>query len=365
LTLLERFAVDIVINNFNYGRFLSTAIESALAQTHDAVTIIVVDDGSTDESRDVIRSFGDKVIPVLKENGGQASALNAGFMLCVGSLVIFLDADDVLAADVTARAASVFAQEPSLAKIQYRMEVIDGRGARTGIVKPTPHLPLLQGDLRRHAASFAFDMTWTATSGNAFSTRLLRGIFPIPESFRLGADWYLLHLTPLLGEVASLDSVGAYYRVHGSNNYELPQPALDLEHVRQTIAYAEQARPYIETLAAELSVSQPGERVLSVSAIANRLVSLRLEPERHPVEGDRRMSLTAAGVRASVRRFDVSWPMKGLFIAWFVTVAVAPRWLARPLAERFLIPERRQRFNRLLRALHRTEGRSTAQSMIL
>jgi glycosyltransferase involved in cell wall biosynthesis len=356
----ERFAVDIVINNFNYGRFLSAAIESALAQTHNATTIIVVDDGSTDESVDVIRSFGDKVIAVFKENGGQASALNAGFACCAGRAVIFLDADDLLASNVAARVASIFANNPSLARVQYRMEVIDGRGTRTGIVKPAPHLPLLQGDLQRHAATFPFDVPWTATSGNSFSTRVLRRIFPIPEeAFRLGADWYLLHLTPLLGPVASLDSVGAYYRVHGSNNYELAQPALELDHVRQTIAYAEETRPYIETLAAELAIPHPRGGILSVSAIANRLVSLRLEPERHTVLGDTRARLTAAGVRASMRRFDVAWPMKALFIAWFITVAVAPRWLARGLSERFLIQERRQRLNRLLGALHRSAERTS------
>ena len=68
--------VSIIIANFNYGRFLSQAIESALDQSYDNVEVIVVDDGSTDCSRDVINSFGCRIISEFKENGGQVSAFN-------------------------------------------------------------------------------------------------------------------------------------------------------------------------------------------------------------------------------------------------------------------------------------------------
>ena len=77
--------LDIVVNNFNYARFLTAAVDSALAQRGTDVHVIVVDDGSTDDSRDLIASYGDRVTPVLKENGGQASAFNAGFLHCRGT----------------------------------------------------------------------------------------------------------------------------------------------------------------------------------------------------------------------------------------------------------------------------------------
>ena len=64
--------VDVIVNNHNYGRFLRAAIESALAQTHERVNVIVVDDGSTDDSRAIIESFGERIVAVLKPNGGQA-----------------------------------------------------------------------------------------------------------------------------------------------------------------------------------------------------------------------------------------------------------------------------------------------------
>ena len=88
--------VSIIINNYNYARFLRAAIDSALGQSYASIEVLVVDDGSTDQSRAIIDSYGDRVKSILKKNGGQASALNAGFAQCQGDIVIFLDADDVL-----------------------------------------------------------------------------------------------------------------------------------------------------------------------------------------------------------------------------------------------------------------------------
>ena len=85
---------SIVINNYNYGRFLPEAIESALGHTYPNTEVIVVDDGSTDNSREVISKYGSRVISVLKANGGQGSAFNAGFAASKGDLIFFLDSDD-------------------------------------------------------------------------------------------------------------------------------------------------------------------------------------------------------------------------------------------------------------------------------
>jgi len=70
--------VDVVINNHDYGEFLEASIASARRQTHERVSVIVVDDGSTDGSREVLAGQSPEVTVILKENGGQASALNAG-----------------------------------------------------------------------------------------------------------------------------------------------------------------------------------------------------------------------------------------------------------------------------------------------
>ncbi|MEW5858968.1 MAG: glycosyltransferase, partial [Cyanobacteriota bacterium] len=60
----EKPFVSVIINNYNYGRFISEAIDSVLNQTYPHIEVIVVDDGSTDNSREVIASYQDKIIPV-------------------------------------------------------------------------------------------------------------------------------------------------------------------------------------------------------------------------------------------------------------------------------------------------------------
>jgi len=89
--LMSRPLASILINNYNYGRFLDEAINSALSQNYPRKEIIVVDDGSTVNSREIISRYGDRIIPIIKENGGQASAVNAGVARCHGDILCFLD----------------------------------------------------------------------------------------------------------------------------------------------------------------------------------------------------------------------------------------------------------------------------------
>jgi glycosyltransferase involved in cell wall biosynthesis len=335
-------SVDVVINNHNYGRFLGAAIESALGQTHDRVGVIVVDDGSTDHSRDVIARYASRITPVLKPNGGQASALNAGFARTTAEIVIFLDADDVLAPDLAARVAEAFAAHPKAAKVQYRMAVIDEAGRRTGEIKPLDRYPLPHGDLRRHVLTFPFDLPSMATSGNAFTRRVLERLLPVPEhEYGLLADWYLVHLAPLYGDVVTLDQVGACFRVHSANRYEPRHPELDLEHVRQSVVHAAATRAHLERTADALGLPRHAGPILSFADLANRLISLRLDREAHPLADDRAPALLVSAVRASGRRFDVRWPTKLLFVSWFIAMTVAPRRLAVRVAELFLFPQRR------------------------
>ena len=347
-------SVDVIVTNHNYARFLPQAIESACEQTHPDVNVVVVDDGSTDDSREVLRRFADRVEVVLKEQGGQASALNAGAERCRGDVLLVLDADDVLRPRAAERVAAAFAADPGLSKVQFPMAIVDADGRPTGEVKPGGHLRAPTGDQRRAELAFPFDLPWLPGGGTGFRTEAVRRILPIPERDypRSGADWYLVHLTALLGEAALLDEVCAEYRVHGGNAYQLDRDAIDLDHVREAIVFAGATTRSLEALADELGLRAP-RPILSCADLANRLVSLKLEPERHPVAADRPLGLLAAALRASRRRFDVSWPMKAMLVAWFALEAVAPRRLARPLAELFLFPGRRAGVNRLLGRLQR------------
>lgn len=352
----EEPLVSIIINNYNYARFLLEAIDSALCQTFQLTEVIVVDDGSTDQSPDMICGYGKRVTSILKKNGGQASALNAGFAASRGDLVIFLDADDILLPHAVQQVVDSFRADTALVKVQYRMEVIGEDGQRTGVIKPACHIPMPGGDLRRQELLFPFDLAWQPTSGNVIASRTLRQIFPIPEYDYgcVGADWYLSHLTPLFGPVRSLDKVCALYRVHTLNNYELTRSTLDLGHVRQTILYSDHTVKYLKKFADQLGLPERPQDILSVSYMANRLISFKLESEHHPIAGDTLWKVLRLSAIAISRRFDVSWSMKCLFGLWFTLIILAPKSMARWLSEVFLFPEKRKRLNSLLGAMHRS-----------
>ena len=141
---------SIIINNYNYDRFLKDAIDSALGQSHADTEVIVVDDGSTDDSRRIIGGYGSRIIPVLKENGGQASALNAGFAASRGDIVIFLDSDDMLLPTAAERAAEMLAGNPGAVKVHWPLWIVDERGRQTGGIAPDSAIP--EGDFHEIVA---------------------------------------------------------------------------------------------------------------------------------------------------------------------------------------------------------------------
>ena len=87
--------VSVIIPTYNSAQYIAEAIESVLAQTYKDYEIIVVDDGSIDNTREVLKPFMDKIIYVYKENGGQASARNLGIKMSKGEYIAFLDSDDI------------------------------------------------------------------------------------------------------------------------------------------------------------------------------------------------------------------------------------------------------------------------------
>lgn len=351
--------VSIVINNHNYGAYVRAAIESALAQTYEHVEVIVVDAGSTDSSREIIGEYGDRVITVFKEAEGQASTCNAGIARSSGQVIFVLDSDDVLYPDIAGRAARIFANDPDVAWVQFRLEVIDQRGMAAGVLKPAAHLPRRSGDLRSHIVAFPWDVTRMATSGNAFSMTALKQVLPIPEDVYRpsGVDWYLCPLMGLFGKTIFLDDIGGGYRLHDSNSnwYERPGEKVDLRGIRRDLELMCATSPYILNYARQLGLRTPPE-ITSVSMAAERMLSLKLDPATHPIAGDTVWRALGTAMRATRRRTDVRGFMKLMFYAWFGAMAVAPRPAVEVLAEPFLFPNKRGPLNPLLAKLHTTQG---------
>ncbi len=210
-----RPAASVVIDNYNYAAYLGAAIDSALAQTAPAVEVVVVDDGSTDHSRDVISRYEGRVVPVLKANGGQTSAFNAGYAASRGEVVIFLDSDDLLLPHAVEKALALFAAG-GVSKVHWLSWVCDREGRPTGTLLREK---LSEGDMTREvlrAGSDGYD--WPPTSSNAWSRAFLDQIFPLPAELGHLPELLLETLAPLYGAVRAIQEPQGCWRHHGENH---------------------------------------------------------------------------------------------------------------------------------------------------
>jgi glycosyltransferase involved in cell wall biosynthesis len=137
--------VSIVIPCFNYGRFLPEAVESALGQDYPELEAIVVDDGSTDDSLEVARSFEKRgVRTLMHENQGLARTCNRGAEEATGELMLFLSADDRLASTYVSELLAALEREPD-ASFAYCSARLFGAESRVMPSRPFSAFSLVRG----------------------------------------------------------------------------------------------------------------------------------------------------------------------------------------------------------------------------
>jgi hypothetical protein len=327
--------VSIVITNYNYAAFVGQAIDSALAQTYPHVEVVVVDDGSSDASARIIAEYGDRIVPVFKQNGGQASAVNQGFGACRGDIVLFLDADDLLMPTAVEEVVGAF--DASVAKVQFRLQCCDADLRPLGWTKPRASSRMPSGDLAQAVLSHGGYVS-PPTSGNAFARGCLERIMPVPEdAFRLCADAYLILLSPLCGEIRSIAGELGRYRVHGTNNWSAGH--VDARRLGQMVTLDLEKEAHLLARAAGLGHVGRGAPMTSNSShLAARVASLRMNAHEHPVPADSRRSLLQRGLVATWRFSSASVGQKTKLSLWFLAVAVAPQPIAARLVSRLLAP---------------------------
>lgn len=132
--------VSVIIPVFNGENYLREAIESVLSQTYPRHEVIVVDDGSTDETWTLIESFGSKVWGIRKRNGGVASALNCGIQQASGDYIAWLSHDDVFLPNKLERQVELLLQATHFKACYTDYYVVDGAGKILGEVE-TPWYP--------------------------------------------------------------------------------------------------------------------------------------------------------------------------------------------------------------------------------
>jgi glycosyltransferase involved in cell wall biosynthesis len=324
--------VSVVVNNYNYGRFLREAIDSALSQTYPRTEVVVVDDGSTDHSWEIIAGYGDRIIPVLKENGGQASAFNAGFAASRGDIIIFLDADDYLFPQAIERV--VAAWRPDVAKVQYRLEMVDAVGNPIGIFPPLD-VSMESGEVWRVLLERG-DYQCPPTSGRSFSRGALNEILPVPEAeWRISADAYLRIQVPFLGQIVSLEEVLGAYRIHGSNLWAYNrwasfEDAVSVDRFRTYLQYDMQEHRLLARKANEQGYTVPRNLELwNYRSVQYRILLLRLDPKNPLISSYRRLSLICWGLRAIWRNPGSGWRKGFLDSMWLLWVGLAPLPMAK------------------------------------
>jgi glycosyltransferase involved in cell wall biosynthesis len=322
---------SIIIPNYNYGRFVGKAIESALAVEWPDVEVIVVDDGSTDNSRAVIESFGNNIIAIFQPNGTQRVACNTGFARSSGDAVIFLDSDDVLMPSVALEAAAVWSEKVS--KIQFQMMSIDSNGQPTGRIFP-PYVPMPTPDLIRAWITATTAYPTPPGSGNVYSRNFLEKIFPLGELSGPATDSACLSAAPFLGDVITIPKPLVQYRVHGQNDSNLLS---DYTRFGREVARAE-ARWKFACLTAQAAGFSLCESSLfkSFHLLQFRVASLRIAPAVHPLVNDSRLRAMRDTLQG-VWSFPVASINTRLILGtWALLTLAAPKPLAlRLIALRF------------------------------
>lgn len=204
--------VSIVICNYNYEKFLNQAISSAHHLHYANKEIIVVDDGSTDSSREILKTWENKIQVIYQENGGQISAYNTGFNASSGELIIFLDSDDTLDANLIEMTLPYFI-DANVVKVHFKMRLIDESSHPLGASIPSN---LSEGALSHYIIQKGWLHFSSPGSGNIYRVSALKKLFPLPNSDddKHGADFFCIYGVCFLGEVKAISSCLAGYRVH-------------------------------------------------------------------------------------------------------------------------------------------------------
>lgn len=216
--LEERPLVSILVANYNYERFIGQALQSLTKQTYDHFDAIVCDDGSDDDSCEVVEHFRERdsrIRLVRKTNGGVGSALNRAYSESRGSLLCILDADDFFHPEKLASVVAAF-QAQRLGLLVHPLMVIDSENNE---IQQKPAFDIFEkGWIAEKIIERGGRWMYMEASAVCFRREIAEIMFPLDEDrFRTWADTYICILGGLLAPVGYVYRPLAYYRLHGSN----------------------------------------------------------------------------------------------------------------------------------------------------
>lgn len=204
--------VSVIIPTYNYGRFIKEAIDSALGQTYAPLEVIVVDDGSTDETAEVVGLFGDRVRYVKQANAGVCAARNRGVAESSGEFIAFLDADDIWEPTKLEKQVVKF-DDPEVGLVHCGLRVFDSDSGETKDLC----LEGAEGDVADGL------LLWEAPVVNASGSAVIvtRKAFDQVEGFdtrsKVGEDWDFCYRVARKFKVGFVREPLINYRSHGAS----------------------------------------------------------------------------------------------------------------------------------------------------
>lgn len=216
---MDQPLVSIVVTCYNYGRYLRGCLQSILAQTYENLEIVVVNDGSVDETDEVMASFtsDDRFNYIKQENSGQAVAKNVGIDNSHGEYVAFLDADDLWHPDKLAKEVARF-QNPAVGVVYCGVSFVDENGSPTGYAHTGQYLQPRRGKVTEY---LIFD-NFVPFSSAVVRKACLDAVGGFDVTFKMGIDWDLWLRISTRYDFDFVEDKLFYYRMgHGgqmSNN---------------------------------------------------------------------------------------------------------------------------------------------------
>lgn len=256
--MIDKPLISVIINNYNYASFLRDAIDSALSQSYPHIEIIVVDDGSSDNSRQIIAEYNNRVVSIFKENGGQASAFNAGFAASSGNIICLLDADDYFRPNKLSQILAFWNTYPNADWLFHALEDVDSKGVRLRDIAP---LNTGYFDFRPALRKGENLPALPATTGLCFRRKVLEKVLPMPEQLRISADQFLRLAVAFVAPGALLPDAVAVHRIHGDNWFEFRKDVatINAETNVRTAYYLMQRFPQTKPFANKLYAHALGQ----------------------------------------------------------------------------------------------------------
>ena len=311
--------LSVLIDTYNHERFIEQAVTSVLQQDFPPsdYELVVVDDGSTDGTPEILRGFSSWIRVLRKSNGGQASAFNFGIPQCRGEIIAFLDGDDWWAPGKLRRLAELFA-DPSLGFVGHSIvEWYEGGGERIVAVEKTHRFRL---DSVSSAEFFRVHRCFMGTSRMAIRSTVARKLLPVPESLVFEADEYLFTLAPTLADAMILPDPLTYYRLHDSNLFMAAGATEDGDRRKQNV---------LACLASELRRTLPGHGVApGIAEVILEMVDAEARQLRLKLDGGLPWeTFRTESFLYRVQHPGVSWTSR-LFraISMIPAMVLPPRW---------------------------------------